>query len=140
MEMVKKKPEVLRNLSGNENNVLGITLEELQIAKIIAEAVRRNFHIEIIAGDGHGKFRYNGREMRTPEYADAVFRNTKTGEYLSVQFKYRDEPMDLIDIMQRWHTNWRWNPENANYPEEIRLENVKLVGPKDVVNTIPKET
>jgi hypothetical protein len=53
MEMVKKKPEVLRNLPGNENNVLGITFEELQIAKIMAEAIRRNVPIELIAGDGH---------------------------------------------------------------------------------------
>jgi hypothetical protein len=49
MEMVKKKPEVLRNLPGNENNVLGITFEELQIAKIMAEAIRKNVPIELIA-------------------------------------------------------------------------------------------
>lgn len=140
MEMVKKKPEVLRNLPGNENNVLGITFEELQIAKIMAEAIRKNVPIELIAGDGHGRFRYNGREMKTPEYADAVFRNTKTGEYFSVQFKYTDEAMNLIEMMEHWHTNWKGNADNSNYPEAMRLENVKLVGPKDVVNTIRKRS
>ena len=138
MEMVKKKGEVLRNLPGNENNVLGITFEELQITNIMAEAIRKNVPIELIAGDGHGQFRYNGREMKTPEYADAVFRNTKTGEYFSVQFKYTDEAMYLIDMMENWHTNWKGNPDYYYYPKAMRLENVKLVGPKDVVNTIKK--
>ena len=118
--------------------VLDITFENLQIDKIIAEATRRNVPIELIAGDGHGQFRYNDREMKTPEYADAVFRNTKTGEYFSVQFKYTDETTDLIDMMQHWHTHWRGNPDNDNYPEEMRPENIKLVGPNDVVNTSKK--
>jgi hypothetical protein len=46
--------------------------------------------------------------------------------------------MNLIDMMEHWHTNWKGNPDNYNYPEAMRLENVKLVGPKDVVNPIKK--
>ncbi|ESO99574.1 hypothetical protein LOTGIDRAFT_173716 [Lottia gigantea] len=136
MAMVKKKPEVIRNLPANENNIMGVAFEEIQIAKMMAEIVRNGSPIELIAGDGLGRFQYNGVEMPTPEYADAVFHNVVKDQYFAVQFKYSDDPRGLVNMIEEWNVKWSGRTPDPNLPEPLLHENVVLIGPNDVVGEV----
>ncbi|PAA47020.1 hypothetical protein BOX15_Mlig024987g1 [Macrostomum lignano] len=142
-EMLKKKPNCLESLKPNyyPNELLGITFEELQIAKVMAEVQRRGAPIVLHAGDGNGKITIkNHVELKTPEYTDAVFQNTHTGEYFAVQFKYTDTPENLVDTINNWRAKWNRNlskrefGQAKGYPEALQLDNVTVIGPKGIAD------
>ncbi|CAC5378325.1 DNAJA2 [Mytilus coruscus] len=135
MEIIKKKSDMIRSLLNNENIVLGVAFEELQIAKILAEIKKRNIPVKVIQGDGRGSLKYMNKVIKTPEYTDDVLNNMETGELFGIQFKFSTNGKNLARNIKIWEN--KWNSKNqrngTNFPEELNLNNIKVIGPTDVM-------
>lgn len=122
------------NLPIDIHSVTGIAFEELQIARIMVEAKRKNVSLELYKGDGQGVYKFNDQKIPIPEYVDAVFRNTQTECYYAVKFRFADNVEDLVKMM-----NENNNP-NIIQPEQeisaLNVENVKCIAPKGVVDKL----
>lgn len=132
MEIIKKKSQMISSLPDNENIILGVAFEELQIAKILAEINKRNLPVDVIQGDGRGRLTYMNKVIKTPEYTDVVLHNTDTGELFGIQFKFSTNGKNLARNIEIWENKWNSKKSDTHFPKELKLKNIKVIGPTDV--------
>ncbi|KAJ8249516.1 hypothetical protein GJAV_G00236280 [Gymnothorax javanicus] len=141
IDIVHKKGEIVAGMDFNDqtlmNNVNGLTFEHVSIARVLAEAKRKNLDLHYIAGDGVGEIQFNGKTIQVPEYVDALYYNPETNTYQAVQYKYSHEPEYLAEMINNWYKKHSNAAPAQELPDFLKLDNVDIMTPAGVHS--PKE-
>ncbi|KAJ8273946.1 hypothetical protein GJAV_G00107280 [Gymnothorax javanicus] len=141
IDIVHKKGDTVAGMDFNDqtlmNNVNGLTFEHVSIARVLAEAKRKNLDLHFTAGDGVGEIQSNGKTVQVPEYVDALYYNPETNTYKAVQYKYSHEPEYLAEMINNWYKKHSNAAPAQELPDFLKLDNVDIMTPAGVHS--PKE-
>ncbi|KAJ8245603.1 hypothetical protein GJAV_G00272510 [Gymnothorax javanicus] len=141
IDIVRKKREIVAGMDFNDqtlmNNVNGLTFEHVSIARVLAEAKRKNLNLGFTPGDGVGEIPFNGKTIQVPEYVDALYYNPKTKTYKAVQYKYSHDPEYLAEMINNWYKKHSNAAPTQELPDFLKLDNVDIMTPAGVHS--PKE-
>ncbi|KAJ8273947.1 hypothetical protein GJAV_G00107290 [Gymnothorax javanicus] len=136
IDIVHKKGESVAGMDFNNqrsmNTVNGLTFEHVSIARVLAEAKRKNLNLKYFAGDGVGKIEFNGKTIQVPEYVDALYYNPETNTYKAVQYKYSHEPEYLAKLINDWYKKHSNAAPAQELPDFLKLDNVDIMTPAGV--------
>lgn len=124
------------NEKGQRNGVGGVIFENLVDARVKTNMKIEGKPVDSVPGDGKGIIPEidNQTNLKTPEYSDLVYIDSKTKEFIKmVQCKFSDNPEALEQGIKNHYEEWSKRKLPKDLSDKLHPVNIDVVSAPDAV-------